>query len=163
MVPDDMFKLELMTTVGALSPPVIKHVKDQYVKGTGKAPDLQNKILTNFVNYKKEKLALKPSTKEIVAGLMNTLNFLAEYVLFLHGERYDEDIADRFVNQVERAWVLNVKSAVSDNMHQDLLWLQKMRAQCLDEGSKPQASDMVLFENKVKHYLRDFKPGNLPK
>ncbi len=162
-VPDDMFKLELITHVGVLAPPVIKHVKELYVKGMGRAPDLQNKILANFVNYKKEKIAIKPSAKELVASLLNTLNFLAEYIMFLHGERYDEGTTDRFVNQVERAWVLNVKSPVSDEMHQDLVWLQKTRAQCIDEGTKPQASDLILFENKAKHYLRGFKPGSLPK
>lgn len=159
MVPDTLRPLVLLH-VGPFSPPLIKHLKDRYTGG--KVSDKERAILVNFVNFKKEKISLKPSAKEIIASLYNTLLFTSAHVLAAHGEQYDPDVPDLFVNQVERAWVLNVREPVNDEMHRDLAWVLSTRNACIDTGANPTAPDLLLFENKVKHYLRGFLPERLP-
>ena len=156
-------KIELALHVGPLSPPLVKHVRERHVGGKGQLSELERAILVNFVNFKKEKASLKPSPKEVVVSLYNTLSLVSEHVLALHGERYDEDVPDRFVNQVERAWVLNVKQPVNEAMHRDLGWLHATRDECIGTGTNPSRADLLLFENKAKHYLRAFLPERLPR
>jgi len=166
MITDTTLKPLLVLHVGMFSPPFIKHLKSMYLAPGSSAlagdVDAARKILVNFVNFKKEKLRLKPAPKEIVVSLYNTLKLVAEYVLSLQKERYDETTKNRFTNEVERAWVLNAKKPVSDDMHEGLLWLERVHGTCVMDGSNPASADLLLFENKVKHFLRGFNPAALP-
>nr|MDO8113518.1 hypothetical protein [Candidatus Sigynarchaeota archaeon] len=163
MISDESLKLLLGIHVGFLAPPVIKHFKDHYLKHRGNYDEAEKKALINFVNFKKEKLSLKPAPKEIVVSLYNTMKLVAEEILFLNKEKYDETTKNLFTNEVERAWVINVKKSVADEMHGDMLWIEKTRDACVIDGANPSASDLLLFENKAKHYLRAFDPDSLPK
>jgi hypothetical protein len=166
MISDAALKPLLVLHVGLFSPPIIKHFKALYLApGGGVAAGnagAARKILVNFVNFKKEKVSLKPAPKEIVVSLYNTLRLVAEHVLSLHKEKYDDTTKNLFTNEVERAWVLNVKKPVADDMHDGLLWVEKTRDACVVDGTNPTASDLLLLENKVKHLLRGFDPGALP-
>ncbi|MBN2152439.1 MAG: hypothetical protein JW839_13385 [Candidatus Lokiarchaeota archaeon] len=162
MISDANLKPLLVIYIGAFAPPMIKHVKNRYILHRDSVSNIERKILVNFVNFKKEKVGIKPSPKEIVVSLYNTLKLVAEHVLALHKERYDEATKNLFTNEVERAWVLNAKKPVSDDMHEGLLWVEKVRDACVVDGTNPGASDLILIENKVKHLLRGFDPGALP-
>ncbi|NMC07801.1 MAG: hypothetical protein GYA24_21485 [Candidatus Lokiarchaeota archaeon] len=166
MISDTALKPLLFIHVGAFSPPIIKHFKALYLAGgTGLAAssvDAARKILINFVNFRREKISIKPAPKEIIVSLYNTLKLVSEHVLSLHKEKYDETTEHLLANEVERAWVLNVKKPVPDEMHEDLLWIEKTRDACVMEGANPIGSDLLLFENKVKHLLRGFVPAALP-
>jgi hypothetical protein len=162
MIPDESLKPLVVLHVGLFAPPIIKHLKDHYLKPKSNVNEVERKILQNFVNFKKEKFSLRPSPKEIVVSLFNTLKLVAEHLLAMHKEKYDEGTKNLFTNEVERAWVLNVKQAVSEDMHEGLLWLQKLRDACVTDGTNPSVSDLLLFENKAKHVLRGFDPDALP-
>lgn len=166
MISDTALKPLLIIHVGVFSPPIIKHFKAMYLAGDANqavaSVDAARRILINFVNFRKEKLSIKPAPKEIVVSLYNALKLVAEHVLSLHKEKYDEKTSHLLANEVERAWVLNVKKPVQDDMHEDLLWIEKIRDACVMEGSNPMGSDLLLFENKVKHLLRGFVPAALP-
>ncbi|MEX2684189.1 MAG: hypothetical protein Q6373_021645 [Candidatus Sigynarchaeota archaeon] len=163
MISDAALKTLLVIHVGSFAPPIIKHIKNRFILHTSSASDNEKKILVNFVNFKKEKISFKPSPKEIIVSLYNTLKLVAEYVLALHKEKYDETTKHLFTNEVERAWVLNVRKPVSDEMHEGLLWVEKVRDACVVDGTNPSASDLLLLENKVKHVLRGFDPAALPR
>ncbi len=167
MITDTTLKPLLLLHVGLFAPPIIKHFKAVYLAPSDNAAagntDAVRKILVNFVNFKKEKISLKPAPKEIVVSLYNTLKLVAEQVLSLHKEKYDETTKNLFANEVEQAWVLNVKSPVSDGMHDGLLWIEKVRDACVVDGTNPMSSDLLLFEYKVKHFLRAFDPNALPR
>jgi len=152
----------LVIHVGSFAPPIIKHIKNRYILHASSASDGERKILVNFVNFKREKISFKPAPKEIIVSLYNTLKLVAEHVLSLHKEKYDDTTKNLFTNEVERAWVLNVRKPVSDDMHEVLLWIEKVRDACVVDGTNPVSSDLLLFENKVKHFLRGFDPGGLP-
>jgi hypothetical protein len=166
VISDAALKPLLVLHVGLFAPPIIKHFKALYLAPRGSVPtgnaDAARKILVNFVNFKKEKISLKPAPKEVVVSLYNTLKLVAEHVLSLHKEKYDETTKNLFTNEIERAWVLNVKSPVSDDMHDGLLWVEKVRDTCVDDGTNPMSSDLILFEYKIKHFLRGFDPRALP-
>jgi hypothetical protein len=166
MISDTTLKPLLVLHVGLFSPPTIKHLKAVYLApgSSAAAGDIGavRKILVNFVNFKKEKISIKPSPKEIVVSLYNTLKLVAEYVLSLHKERYDETTKNLFTNEVERAWVLNARKPISDDMHEGLLWLEKVHGACVVDGLNPASADLILFENKVKHFLRGFNPAAFP-
>ena len=167
MISDAALKPLLVLHVGLFAPPVIKYFRALYLAPGGSVAasndNAARKILVNFVNFKKEKISLKPAPKEIVVSLYTTLKLVAEHVLSLHKEKYDEATKNLFTNEVERAWVLNVKSPVSDDMHDGLLWVEKVRDACVVDGTNPISSDLILFEYKVKHFLRGFDPGALPR
>ncbi len=163
MSSDAALKTLLVIHVGSFSPPIIKHVKNRYLLHPSSASDIERKLLVNFVNFKKEKISLKPAPKEIIVSLYNTLKLVAEHVLSLHKEKYDETTKSLFTNEVERAWVLNARKPVSDDMHEGLLWVEKVRDACVVDGTNPATSDLILLENKVKHLLRGFEPGALPR
>jgi hypothetical protein len=162
MISDAAIKPLLILHVGLFSPPIIRHYKNLYLAAGSRSNEAVRKILVNFVNFKKEKLSLKPAPKEIIVSLYNTLKLVAEHVLSLHKEKYDETTNSLFTNEVERAWVLNAKKPVSDDMHEGLLWLEKIHGACISDGTNPVGSDLLLFENKVKHVLRGFDPAALP-
>jgi len=166
MISDAALKPLLFLHVGLFAPPIIKHFKTLYLAPRGSVPtgivDAARKILVNFVNFKKEKISFKPAPKEIVVSLYNTSKLVAEHLLSLHKEKYDEATKNLFTNEVERAWVLNVKQPVSDDMHDGLLWIEKVRDACVVDGTNPIYSDLILFEYKVKHILRGFDPRALP-
>ncbi len=165
MISDAALKSLLVLHVGTFAPSIIKYFKAMYLAPGGSAAagiaEVARKILVNFVNFKKEKISLKPSPKEIVVSLYNTSKLVAGHVLSLHKEKYDEATKNLFTNEVERAWVLNVKKPVSDDMHEGLLWVEKIRDACVVDGTNPTASDLLLFENRIKHILRGFDSGAL--
>ncbi|MHA1682721.1 MAG: hypothetical protein ACTSUE_17410 [Promethearchaeota archaeon] len=162
MISDAKLKLLLVTHVGTLSPPILIHLKKSFMKGDVQPNSLERKVLLNFIEYKKARARLKPSPKEIIAGLYNTLKFTSEYILRLHDEKYDDGTEDLFVKQVERAIVLNVQSPVTDAVHDELGKLHAVRDESLLNGHDPGPPDLILFQNRIKHYLREFRVENLP-
>ncbi|MHA1368865.1 MAG: hypothetical protein ACTSWN_09355 [Promethearchaeota archaeon] len=160
MIPEERLKFYLSVHVGAFAPPIIIHLKNKFLKGN-EISDLEKKILINFLNYKKEKLNIIPSSKEIVASLFNTLNYVGEYILLQNKEKYPPDTPDIFVHQVERAWDLNVQQEITDEMHQELMFLNSLYKKCIVDGINLSSANLVLFENKIKYYLRRFDPDRL--
>lgn len=148
--------------VGVLAPPIVKYLK-RHLDDFAEREDAPGRlVLVNFIAYKKEKFKLKPSQQGIVATLFNTLNHACEFILDRHGEVYEKNVEHRFVNQVERAWILNVKETVDDEMHEELVELEKMRHGCIDDGIILRPPELARFQHRIKHYLRAFDPDALP-